>query len=297
MSYFRFLLLHLQPLFKKSIHITVILVLCISQFSFIGRPPELSCKEIMDRTLQSIDNIKTLKFHLSNSERVKGKLTHTESVAKLNKSPRKLYLNLKGPEVLWIEGWNGGNALVNPDGFPYIDLNLDPMGSIMRENQHHTIHEMGFDYYAGILRYSVKFAGTKFDTYFKCKGDVTWNNRVCYDMVAEYPEWKLIDYTVKKGEDLVKICRALYVSEYMVRELNADKVDDYYDVTEGQVIKVPNVYAKKTELYIDKEFMLPINSKIYDDKGLYESYEYDLLLVNPKLEPEEFTKGFKGYHF
>lgn len=206
-------------------------------------------------------------------------------------------MNLKGPEVLWVEGKNNGNALVNPNGFPYINLNLDPMGSILRENQHHTINEIGFDYYASIVRSSIKFAGPKFDVYFKLNGEITWNKRACYSVTADYPEFKYVDYTVKKGEDLIKIARTLCVSEFMVQEANNDKVSDYYDVSEGQVIKVPILYGKKTELLIDKQYMLPINTKVYDGKGLFESYEYDILLVDPPLKDEEFTKGYKDYHF
>jgi outer membrane lipoprotein-sorting protein len=257
----------------------------------------LTCRQIIDQMLLSIENVKTLKYHLNITERIKGNLKHTESIVKLNRNPRKIYMNLKGPEVLWIQGANNGNALVNPNGFPYIDLNLDPMGSILRENQHHTIHEIGFDYYASILRSSVKFAGAKFDSYFKFKGELEWNKRICYSIVAEYPEFKFVDYTVKKGEDLVKIARALFVSEYMVLEANAATVSDFYDVSEGQVIKVPILYGKKTELLIDKEYLLPVSTKVYDDKGIYEGYEYDILLVNPPIKDEEFTKTYKDYHF
>jgi hypothetical protein len=83
----------------------------------------------------------------------------------------------------------------------------------------------------------------------------------------------------------------------MILEVNAATASDYYDVTEGMVIKVPMVYGKKTELLIDKQYMLPVNTKVYDDKGLFESYEYDILVVNPPLKDEEFTKTYKDYHF
>jgi len=247
--------------------------------------------------LYSIDLLKTLKFHLSSNERIKGKMVTNHSTTKLNKSPRKLYMNLQGPELLYVQGTNHNNALVNPGGFPYIDLNLDPMGSLLRDKQHHTIHEIGFDYYADILRNAVKFCGTKFDSYFKMMGEVKWNDRDCYAVTAEYPEFKYVDYTVKKGDDLIRIARALFVSEYMLLETNSGTVDSYYDVKEGQVIKVPIIYGKKIELLIDKQYFLPVKTKVYDEKGLFESYEYDVLIVNPSFTDDEFTKGYKDYHF
>src|ERR1051325_2234388 len=161
-----------------------------------------TCKEILENTLASIDKIKTLKVHLKCMERVKGKLVSTESQIKLNISPRKLYIFLKGPELLWVEGQNNGDVLVNPDGFPFMNLNLDPMGNIMREHQHHTIHEAGFDYFAGIIKNSITIAGNKFDEYFKYGGTLTWDSHECYLITAEYPYFKYEDYTVLKGETL-----------------------------------------------------------------------------------------------
>ncbi len=48
---------------------------------------------------------------------------------------------------------------------------------------------------------------------------------------------------------------------------------------------------------IDKELMLPISEKIYDDKGLFETYEFNNLQVNTPIAAEEFTENYKDYHF
>ena len=42
-------------------------------------------------------------------------------------------------EVLFIKGHE--TALVNPNGFPWFNLKLNPVGSRMTKNQHHTIIE------------------------------------------------------------------------------------------------------------------------------------------------------------
>jgi outer membrane lipoprotein-sorting protein len=78
---------------------------------------------------------------------------------------------------------------------------------------------------------------------------------------------------------------------------NNPKLSSYNDVKAGDVIKIPNAYAKLTLLLIDKEYLLPVNNKVFDDKGLYETYEYYDLQVNSPIAPEEFTKNYKGYHF
>ena len=259
--------------------------------------PTLPCKEILQNTIEAIENIQTLKFHLKCIERIKGKLLSTESLVKLNASPRKIYIYLKGPELLWLAKKNNENALVNPDGFPYINLNLDPMGSILRDNQHHTINEIGFSYFAAIIKNSMQITGDKFDDYFKCGGSIKWEDHDCYFITAEYPDFKFVDYIVQKGENLVTISRKLNVSDYMLLEINSAKVNNYHDVKANQKIKVPNVYGRKMILYIDKDLFIPRVLKVYDDKGLFESYEYHDLQLNPKIAEEEFTREYKGYGF
>lgn len=268
------------------------LFLFVSSYSQV-----LSCREVLEKTLASIGKIQTLKFHLKCTERFHGKLINTESQIKLNCSPRKIYIYLKGPELLWLEGKNNGNALVNPDGFPFINLNLDPMGDLMRENQHHTIHEIGFEYFGEIIKHHMNLVENNFDSYFKLNGIITWNALDCYYITADYPDFKYVDYTVRKGESLVSIAKKFKVSDYMLLEINSDKIKNYRDVKEGQKIKVPNAYGKKMVLYIDRNHMLPRVIKVYDDKGLFEAYEYHNLQLNPKIADEEFSRDYKGYDF
>jgi hypothetical protein len=253
-------------------------------------------RELIDNIFEAVDNVKTLRFNLQCNERIKGRMTHYESKVKLQVSPRKLYLSLKGPEVLWIQGQNNGNALVNPGAFPYMNLNLDPYGSLMRKDQHHTIHEMGFQYLADVLRDGMKRAGDKLDKYFVVVGEEKLNGRNCLKLAITFPDFAWTSYTVKKGENLTSIARKLRVSEYMVL-MNNSKISWYNDVKEGQSIQVPNAYGKLTILLIDKEYLLPVSNKIFDDKGLYETYEYHNLEVNTNILPEEFTKGYKEYNF
>lgn len=264
---------------------------------YIRSTPSPSCKDIFESMLVSVQQIKTLRFKLQANERINGKLKQSESLVKLNRSPRKIYLNLNGQEVLWIEGKNNGNALVNPAGFPYMNLNLSPTGRMMRENAHHTIFEIGFEYFADLVQNSVTLTNENFSSYFTCNGDILWNNHECYYITINYPNFRFVDYTVKKGEDLVSIARKLRVSEYMLLEANKPNVNNYQDVKPNQVIKVSNLYGNKIILYIDKNLLLPRVIKVYDDKGLFEAYEYRDIELNPKFSDEEFTKEYKGYGF
>ncbi len=244
-----------------------------------------------------MENVSSMRFHMKADERIKGKMMHYGSKGKYIRKPRKIYVEMNGPEVLWKEGTNGGHALVNPGGFPYFNLNLDPMGTLMRDGQHHTIFEIGFDYFSDVVKNSMKTAESNFSKYFKLVGSTTWNGKDCWLVTIEYPEFAYVDYTVKKGENILKIAKDKKVGEYMILESNTGKVKDYYDVKTGQVIRIPNAYARKTTMMIDKTLLLPVNSKVYDEKGLFESYEYHAIQVNVKIADEEFTKEYKGYKF
>ena len=79
--------------------------------------------------------------------------------------------------------------------------------------------------------------------------------------------------------------------------MNNPTVDWYNDVKEGQIIQVPNAYGKLTILLIDKEYLLPVSNQVFDDQGLFETYEYNDLKINTTILPEEFTKGYKDYNF
>ncbi|MBA3706163.1 MAG: DUF1571 domain-containing protein [Bacteroidetes bacterium] len=289
----------IQSLRFKAFHTGMVIVLlsvCLLSSFNVGKKDESEDIELINKIFAAIENVKTVRYSLQCNERIKGRMQHTESQVKLQTSPRKLYLSLRGPEVLWIEGTNNGNALVNPGAFPYMNLNLDPYGILMRKDQHHTIHEMGFRYLADILKDGMKRAGDKLDKYFTILGEEKYNGRTCYKLHIAFPDFAWVPYTVKKGESLTSISRRLRVSEYMVLEKNS-KISWYNDVKEGQIIQVPTAYAKLTLLLIDKELLLPVNNKIFDDKGLYETYEYYNLQVNTPVAPEEFTKEYKDYNF
>lgn len=285
----------------KFYHTRFFIVLACVCLLFTSFSPEHHIRtsgslNMLNDILKAIANVKTMRYDLQRTERVKGKMNFTESKVKLQVSPRKLYISLNGQEVLWIQGANNGNALINPGTFPYVNISLDPMGSLMRKNQHHTINELGVAYLGDILKGGIKRYGDKLEKYFVFLGEEKYMGRTCYKLSVSFPDFGWENYTIQKGENILTIAKRLCVSEYMILE-NNPKVSWYDDVKQGQVVKIPNVYAKIILLMIDKEYMLPISEKIIDDKGLYETYEYFNLKVNSPIAPEEFTKEYKDYKF
>ncbi|MCC6182799.1 MAG: DUF1571 domain-containing protein [Bacteroidia bacterium] len=275
----------------------------LASFLFVGIQPifsqkdEPEAKELITKMIKSIRDVERLKYSLKIIERGKKGFNHYESSVKLNRKPRKVYLYIKGIEVLWVDGWNSNKAYVNPNSFPYMNLSLDPLGSLMRQDQHHTLYEMGVDYFASIIEYiSLKY-NSRFNEIFKYEGEERINNRPCYKITIDNQDFTYENYTVGDNESITSIARKLHVSEYMIVEKNT-KLKDYFDILKkGQVLKVPSAYAKHVTLYIDQLYFLPISVKINDDKGLFEQYDYFFMQVNPKIDDAEFTKDYKGYKF
>ena len=264
--------------------------------SFAQKTP-YHTKDIVFKMIKSINDLERLKYSLKIIERGKKGYNYYESSVKLNRKPRKIYLYIKGIELLWVDGWNGNKAYVKPNSFPYVNLSLDPLGFLMRQDQHHTLNEMGVDYFGSVIRYIATKYGDKFDQYFRIEGDERINNRPCYKIIIDNKDFGYENYTVGDNESITSIARKLHVSEYMILEINP-KLNDYFDILKrGQVLKVPTAYAKHVTLYIDQLYFLPISIKILDDKGLFEQYDYHFLQVNPKIDDAEFTKDYKDYKF
>lgn len=249
--------------------------------------------------MTTIKSVKTLTFHLYKSERLKGQMKEGEQDVKLNQSPFKVYLKVQKPnegaEVLYIEGANSGNARVYPGSFPYVTLNLDPDGSILRKDQHHSVKELGFKYTGEVISTLHDKFKDKMSEYFQIVGEVEHKGRKCWKVTIDNKQYAYENYTVKSGEDILKIARRLKLNEYMLLEQN--KLGSFTSVKAGQVIKVPNSYCKSIEAYLDKETFLPIYQRMSDEHGLVAIYEYTNLKVNPPIKPEEFTETYTGYKF
>jgi outer membrane lipoprotein-sorting protein len=257
-----------------------------------------SCREIVESMLDSIKNIKTQTYSLKSTERVGDRLLFAESHVKINYYPKKIYFKspLKGFEVLWVTGANKGNAVVHSKTLPMMNLDLDPYGSIMRKDQHHTIFDLGTHYIGSVIANTILKSPKDFDKHFTYAGVITWNKIECYQLIIEYPEYKYIEYVVGKGETVTSVAQKLNTSDFKIRYKN-DLSSYFGTIKEGKKLIIPIPYSNKGIMYIDKKTALPINLKVYDEQGLFEAYEFYNMKTNVKFAEDEFSKSFKAYSF
>ena len=255
---------------------------------------------LIDKMIKAIDDHNQMEFKMYRSERSKNGFTDGKFYAKLINKPYKLYIkNFKpkpGSEILYIKGQNDDKALINPNSFPYFSISLDPDNNLLLAGGHHSLREAGFTLFSNMFKlYKVNY-GEELYNRITYHGMFKWNNRVCYKISIDYPDYSTKKYTPKKGETLYSISRDQLLNIGKLREYNV-KYDDDDILDESDEIIIQNVYAKKAVIFIDNENYFPIYQLIYDEEGLYEKYQYVDLNLDISFKNEEFTRDYSEYNF
>ena len=253
---------------------------------------------ICQQTFASTKAIETIRYQMRKEERIADEMHVQISDIKLNRSPYQVYMKQlspkKGLEVLYKE--NDDKAFVSPNGFPWVTLKMDPEGSTMLKNQHHTVKDAGFDLVISILEHLFKKYDSELDQMLSMAPDVTFDNQECHRIIFTNNHFGYKKYQVKANEDILSIAKKNKLCSYLILEKNP-QVDHYYDVDEGDEILIPSDYSPKMELLIDKVRLIPLSIKVYDDEGLFENYQYTNVHLDADLTPDDFSHDNADYGF
>ncbi len=280
----------------------VMLFLAVSFFdaNLYAQNTQSDCKQIINNMFDAIDKVRTLRFNLSSIERFGGaRYVKANSTIKVNVSPYKVYYKdlQTGVEALWLQGQNNNEALINPNGFPYVNLRLDPYGKLMHKDSHQTVDRLGFSYIKTILYHSVNQFPNAYRDYIRQLDDTVFDGNICYKIEMTFPDFRYFTIMVQGNNETVNsIADKFYLNNYLV--LKANGLSSYEDrLKAGTILSVPNMYAKTSIIIIRKDLNLPVYLRIYDDKGLFESYSFTNLQVNTDIPDAEFTESYPGYNF
>jgi hypothetical protein len=253
--------------------------------------------KIMAQMFDSIKAIKTLRIHINATERINLGYLTAQSEIKLQTAPRRLYFinPSKKLEILFNQGELSNKALVKPHIFPYITMTLDPTGNLMRKNQHYTIHELGYDFIGKSMALTLSKDKEGINN-MKYLGMHPKNGYNCYMLQYENKNYTYTEYTVQSKETASSIAIKLCVNDYLLRDKN-DLLNDFGFLKKGKKLLVPNLYCKKAIIYIDQKTALPVSISLFDDKGLFENYDFSNIEINTLISSEEFTRAYKGYRF
>lgn len=262
--------------------------------------PSPQAVELFEKMMDGIDQVKTATYVLNLEERVFDKRVKCEYIVKLHVKPIKIYTFLINPnpgaEALYVEGTNSNKILVNPNTFPYLNLNLSVNSMLLRKHHQYTMLQLGFSYLHDMLQqYAINDPKDFFGS-LSVKENVLFNKREYFVLEINNPSFAYVTYKVQNNENVTQIARKLLVNDHMILEANRE-ITDYDDVKAGQIIKVPNSFAKKIVFYIDKVNYLPLVQTIYDDKGFYTNIVFSSFILNPVIKDEEFTRNYSKYNF
>ena len=253
----------------------------------------LTVQQVKARLKAAIESLKTLRCVIVGEERIGTKHVLGTTAVKLAKSPLRVYLKTqKAIEVLYVAGQNNGDAWVNPAAFPYFTLSLNPTGSLMRKGQHYTVLQVGYDTIGKLLT-TDNTTDAAFLHSFRYAGDSVLQGQPCHVLRANYPQFRYVAYRVGRGETITSIADRFSCGEYRILERNNLAVN--VNLTEGQILQVPNAYGSRVILTINAKTFLPTSVAVYDERGLFEKYTFLNVIANQPIPAAEFTRDFPGY--
>lgn len=254
---------------------------------------------ITNQMFAAIKSVKSLQYTFESKERLAQGKTHIEkSSFKISLSPLQIYIfqhyPKNGLQVLYNEGKNKGKAKINPNAFPWVNLNLDPEGDLMLQDRHHSIFDAGFTYTCSLLEYLLNKYQSQKEQLIKYSGVLKYQENECYYLIFNNPNYKLITYTVQQNETPLSIAKKNHLNFYSILENNKSlKATEI--IKPGTKITIPNDYASRMELFISKTMYYPIYLKIFDNKGVYEEFTFQQVVINPSFKEQDFSD--KTYKF
>ena len=275
----------------------LVAIFAIFSFSSPESTTDHRVQKVFARMYDSIRNIKTVRQDVVAIERLENEVSISRSKIKLQTLPVKIYFinPSKKLEVLFNPEFFQNKALVKPHVFPYLTMQLDPRGNIMRKNQHYSIMELGYSFIGKSIALTINKDKDGLSN-FSYKGKTVKNGFNCHLIEYENKKYTYVDYKVGERETASSIALKLCVNDYLLR-YNNDLLNDFGYLKKGSIIKVPTLYCQKAVLFIDDHLALPISLSLFDDKGLFESYDYSNVQINVPIPAAEFSRDFSAYNF
>ncbi len=257
-------------------------------------------KWILGKMHKAIHLHTDLRFTLFRAERINDKYIKGSFDGKLKTDPFKIYFKNnfpnEGVEILYKIGENSDRAWVNPNSFPYFTMSFSPDNKLICAGGHHTFRMVGFSTFDRLLfRYESMYK-ENFYEYIQYVGVVKWKDMICYKLTFKHPDYKIVKYKAKKGENLFRIASSRDLNIAKLKDLNTE-INPRSELDVGKEILITNTYEKQIVFYIDSKSFLPVYQEIYDEKGLYEKYAYSNLKYKNPIPEDEFSVNFKEYDF
>ncbi len=287
-------------IFQHKLLVTFFLIILIKPGILASNPSGKEDCQIIEKVFNVNKSIKSLSFTMTMKERIGGELCQKKTAFKVAFRPYKVYMRQSQPyqglELLYLDGENNGKVLINRNTRTFSNFKLDPLGNTVRKGNHHSILKAGYSFLLDVLEHLwIKYQNDG-SSVWKYQGLVTYDGINCHKIIMDNPDFNYLKYTIRSGDNLESLSVKFNLCDYLIFEKNP-QIKSFDDIKPGTEILIPSDYAKQIIVYIDKEKMLPIGVKAYDDKGLFEEYLYTDIKINPSFKSSDFDSKNPVYGF
>ena len=263
---------------EKTHRLFCALALCLLLSSNVFSNTDLAAG-VIEKVRTAVSKLNRFSFELSNCERIEGEIKCGIQKVIVQQNPFKCHIIFvepkTGDQLVFNEEWSDGDALYLPEDFPYIDMKLDPLGSQMRKDNHHTIFELGFSFFADLVGYYYRLKPESFKAVKLKNGSLR--------IISEFNDFKYNKERVVTTQTSRKFAQKRMICEHHIFERNKKRM-----LRKDQLIEVPNYYYSRMEIDVDQTTWLPLHIRVYDDKGLFENYGFSDLNTNPVFDDALF---------
>ena len=275
---------------KKNVLLSIA-VLCSLAFSLKTDMTSSEAHKAFTDLILAIGDVKSLVFTITNHERIDNEMLSGTQRVSITSEPFQCHISMinpgKGQELVYAGNTYEQQVVYEPNGFPYIQLELDPFGSLMRNKNHHTIFFLGFKKMTDIMQFHMS------QSPYSLKAEKINSNGKTYTKISiEFIDFNYKKIKVLKEESITSLSERMALCDYMVAELNDLDLDD--GLKKDSYLKVPSAYAKKFEILVDPDSGLPHKMVALDEKGVYEQYEFMDLVINKAIPTNRFDAKMLG---
>ncbi|VFQ46982.1 DUF1571 domain-containing protein [Desulfoluna butyratoxydans] len=281
----------------------------VAAFFFFGSGvcAEVMVADPLARVKRSLETSRSLSDYtavLVKRERFEGSLAPEEEILFKYAQPGRVYMRWigkvnKGQEALYVKGENEDRLKAHKGGFlGLVTVNVDPTGKMAMEGQHHPIFHAGIVFTTEVVLRDLEKGLSRNEVRVMDRGRQILDGREVVVVEAFFPEEvKGAVHTVKKGETLWDVAAQYDQDMFVILSVNKG-VDTPQDVREGQALRIPDYYCRRSVSYYDAASELLVKIENYDwNNTLYEAYHYRDLQLNVGLSSYDFDPDNKGYSF
>lgn len=275
------------------------LVVCLTLFQSV----DLRSEQALTRFEAVWDKVKSLEYVLAKTERMRDGTLRDEKVLVKFAKPGRFYITglepRHGQEILYDSSKRPKELLVHPGRFPDLTLWLDIHGRIATANQHHPISHGGYGYLWEHLVHLLTTAReqplevdighggvTEFMDEPVERVEIVAKTRAARPLVA------------RRGESLFAFADRVRMDPYRILMANPTISGLSANLKEGRSYDVPWYYADRMEILLDPKTGFIRRYRCWNEAGqLYEDYQFQAIIVDPKLTQRDFDPSNPAYRF